>query len=54
MELHLTWNIANGVSSTRTYPYRKSIKLKLKLFTESTAQVTLTLKRLDEGNLQVT
>jgi hypothetical protein len=53
IEPHLTWNIANGVSGARTYPYRKSIKLKSKLFTESTGQVTLTLKRLDEENLHV-
>jgi hypothetical protein len=37
----------------RTYPHRKSIKLISRLFTESTSQVTLTLKRLDEGNLHV-
>jgi adenine C2-methylase RlmN of 23S rRNA A2503 and tRNA A37 len=49
MEPHLTWDIANSVSSVRTYPHYKSIKLKSKLFTESTSQVTLTLKRLNEG-----
>jgi hypothetical protein len=53
MELHLTWNMANSVSGARTYSHRKSIKMKSKLFTENTGQVTLTLKRLDEGNLHV-
>jgi hypothetical protein len=53
MELHLTWNIANGMSGACTYPHRKSMKLKSKLFTESTGQVTLTLKRLDKENLHV-